>query len=243
MNNHLKKIVAGVVAIFSITTNTYAEERDMMNQTASYIEMKAANGQTEKFAQFLISGAKLVKETEPDTKLWFALEGKDNTLAIFDIFKDEAARDAHFAGKVAVALKEQSSTLVRGGWDKGVIPAVKNSKVLSEKAPVDLYNATTATYIKIKAAQGQADNLAELLAAAGSIVTETEPQTLYWVALRLDENHFAIFDIFANEEGRKAHFAGKVAGLLKAQSNILVDGGWDKGVVTNVHNYNILAIK
>ena len=74
-------------------------------------------------------------------------------------------------------------------------------------------------------------------------VAETEPKTLYWVALRLDENNFAIFDIFADETGREAHFAGQVAGLLKEQSSTLVAGGWEEGVVANVRNYKILAIK
>jgi len=82
-----------------------------------------------------------------------------------------------------------------------------------------------------------------LLTAAGPIVADTEPKTLYLVALRLDENNFAIFDIFADNSGREAHFAGKVASLLKEKSSAPVEGGWDNGVVANVNNYEILAIR
>ena len=140
-------------------------------------------------------------------------------------------------------LNETADALVEGGWDAGVVANINNSTVLSAKAPVDLYSATTATYIKLEAAPGQAEQLAALLTAAGPIVAETEPKTLFWVALQVDETNFAIFDIFADNSGRDAHFAGKVAGLLKAQASVLVAGGWDAGVVANVNNFDILAIK
>lgn len=226
----------------SLTPTTYAQESNIMTNKASYIEIIAAEQQTENLATFLKGAAPLVKETEPETELWFALQSEDS-FAIFDVFTNENARNAHFSGKVASALKQNSGQLVQGGWENGVVANIHNSTVLSEKAPVDIYSATTATYIKLKAAPGKADYLAGLLTAAGSIVADTEPKTLYWVALRLDANNFAIFDIFANNSGREAHFAGKVANLLKDKSSILVEGGWNEGVVNNVNNYKILAMK
>ena len=236
----------GVLSIaLTTTTNSYAKEKTMTNQTASYIEMKAVETQTDNFAQFLTGAAPLVKETEPGTKLWFALQGVTDKekLTIFDIFIDENARNAHFTGAVAGALNKNAHKLVVGGWDNGVVANINNSSVLSTKEPADLYSATTATYIKIKAAEGQSEALAKLLTAAGSLVSETEPKTLYWAALQIDDNNFAIFDIFADSSGREEHFAGKVANLLKEQSSILVEGGWEKGVVANIYNYDILAIK
>jgi hypothetical protein len=42
-----------------------------------------------------------------------------------------------------------------------------------------------------------------------------EPLTLVWYAIYFPEtNTFGIIDFFANEEGRKAHLAGKVAAAL-----------------------------
>ena len=214
----------------------------MENHTASYIAMPAAEGQTGAFAEFLAGAAPIVGETEPGTVLWFALQAND-TLAIFDIFEDGEARDAHFSGAVAAALNQNAATLVDGGWDDGVVANINNSDVLSVKAPVDLYTATTATYIKLEAAQGKGPELAALLTAAGPIVADTEHKTLFWAALQIDENNFAIFDIFADNTGREAHFAGQVAGLLNEKSAELVLGGWDDGVVANIHNFDILATK
>ncbi|MEM8497713.1 MAG: hypothetical protein AAF542_06790 [Pseudomonadota bacterium] len=214
----------------------------MKPQTASYIEMTAADEQVEALSNFLADAAPMVKKTEPKTKLWFALRNL-NTLAIFDVFADKAGREAHFAGAVAQALKDKADTLVEGGWERGVVANIKNANVLSEKAAIELHTATTATYISLKAAPGKEAALAELLTAAGPIVGDTEPKTLYWTALKIDKENFAIFDIFADGSGREAHFAGQVAALLKAKSADLLVGGWDEGVVANIKNYDILAIK
>lgn len=230
------------LALITGTTTAVAGENAMTNKTASYIEMQAAQGQADAFAEFLTGAATIVRDTEPGTEMWFALRAED-MLAIFDVFTDEASRDAHFSGAVAGALKENAVTLVDGGWDAGVVAGINNSTVLSAKAPFRLQDASTATYIKIEAAPGQGDQLAALLSAAGPIVAETEPETLFWVALRIDGTNFAIFDVFADEAGREAHFAGPVAGLLKEKAPLLVAGGWDDGVAANVRNFGVLAIK
>ncbi len=242
MKTQILQMLAALTVISTATTAN-AQENVMKDHTASFIEMPAAEGQTDAFAEFLTGAAPLVKETEPGTELWFALHGSEATLAIFDVFVDDDARNAHFSGVVAGALKANADTLVAGGWDDGVVANINNSNVLSAKAPFDLYSATTATYIKLEAAPGQGDQLAALLTAAGAIVAKTEPKTLFWVALQIDEGNFAIFDIFTDNSGREAHFAGEVAGLLKEQSSVLVSGGWDEGVVANVSNFDILAIK
>ena len=236
------QIVQTCAALALLTTSATAQDNPKENHTASYIAMPAAEGQTGAFAEFLAGAAPIVGETEPGTVLWFALQAND-TLAIFDIFEDGEARDAHFSGAVAAALNQNAATLVDGGWDDGVVANINNSDVLSVKAPVDLYTATTATYIKLEAAQGKGPELAALLTAAGPIVADTEHKTLFWAALQIDENNFAIFDIFADNTGREAHFAGQVAGLLNEKAPELVSGGWDDGVLANVHNFDILATK
>ncbi|MET1411404.1 hypothetical protein ABVF61_03995 [Roseibium sp. HPY-6] len=241
MNSQIIQMLSAIALIIT-ATSVHAQDDKMTSRTASYIAMPAAEGQSQAFAEFLAGAAPLVKASEPGTELWFALRA-ENTLAIFDIFEDEAARNAHFSGAVARALEENAGVLVEGGWDNGVVANIENSDVLSLKAPVDLYSATTATYIKLEAAPGQSDNLRALLAAAGPIVTETEPKTLFWVALQIDETHFAIFDIFADNSGREAHFAGQVAALLNEKASKLVAGGWEDGVVANVKNFDIIAIK
>lgn len=236
------QILQTLAALALITTSATAQDTPMDNHTASYIAMPAAEGQIEAFAEFLEGAAPIVKETEPGTVLWFAIQAGD-TLAIFDIFVDEEARDAHFSGAVAGALQQNADAFVAGGWDDGVVANIDNSNVLSVKPPVDLYTATTATYIRLEAVPGKGPQLAALLTAAGPLVAETEPKTLFWAALQIDENNFAIFDIFADNSGREAHFAGQVAGLLNEKASEIVSGGWDDGVVANVSNFDILAIK
>ena len=223
-----------------------AQENAADHRTASFIEMPAAPSQADAFAEFLADAAPLVKQSEPGTALWFALKAQDtpqDRLAIFDVFVDASARDAHFAGAVAAALKDNADNLVAGGWDRGVVANIRNADVLSTKDATDLYSAKTATFIMIEAAPGQSDQLAALLRAAGPIVAKTEPGTLFWAGLQIDKTTFAIFDIFADEAGRAAHFDGQVAGLLMEKSGDLVRGGWTDGVVANVRNYDILAIK
>ena len=227
-----------------------AQENAADLRTASFIEMPAAPGQADAFAEFLADAAPLVKQSEPGTALWFALKAQDKPqgrpqerLAIFDVFVDASARDAHFAGAVAAALKDNADNLVAGGWDRGVVANIRNADVLSTKDATDLYSAKTATFIMIEAAPGQSDQLAALLRAAGPIVAKTEPGTLFWAGLQIDKTTFAIFDIFADEAGRAAHFDGQVAGLLMEKSGDLVRSGWTDGVVANVRNYDILAIK
>ena len=233
----------GVASLTLATLTAQAQEPIKMTQKASYIQMTPAKNQIEDFAEFLTGAGALVKETEPGTKLWFALQAPGEKLSIFDVFVDEHAREAHFSGVVAGALKDNAERLVSEGWDKGVVANIENSSVLSAKAPAEVHKATTATYIRIKSAPGQSDALAELLTAAGPMVADTEPKTLYWVSLRIDATTFAIFDVFSDDTGRQAHFAGQVASLLKDKSAVLVDGGWEQGVVANVKNFEILASK
>lgn len=236
-------LLSGAISVMPATT-AVMQENTVNPQQASYIPMSAANDKADDFAQFLSDAAPLVRKTEPGTLLWFALHASPgNDFAIFDTFRDEDARDAHFTGAVAEALNANAASLVAGGWENGVVANINNGDVLSAIHPVNAEAATTATYISLQAAPGQEDALAALLTQAGSVVAETEPATLYWVSLRLDHQRFAIFDIFADDAGREAHFAGKVAGLLKEKSSTLVESGWENGVVANVRNYRILAMK
>jgi len=98
---------------------------------ASYIEIKAQAGQADNLAAFLAGGAAIIERTEPGTLLWYALRLDATTFAIYDVFVDAQARDAHFAGAVASALAESAATLVEGGWDDGVVKNVVHAEVLS----------------------------------------------------------------------------------------------------------------
>ena len=227
-------------ATVSHAQNTLQQEPTM--KEATYIPFKAQSGQDKNLANFLAEGAKLVTKTEPNTLYWYALKKTDGSFGIFDFFPNEAGRAEHFAGQVAAALNANADTLVAQGWDKGIVANITNSTVLSYKKPgKNSASATQATYIVLNAQAGKEQALEQLLTGAAPIIEQTEPKTLLWTSLKLNSNTYAIFDTFTDESGRDAHFAGKVAAALKAQADDLVVGGWENGVLKNIHNFEVIA--
>jgi quinol monooxygenase YgiN len=49
---------------------------------------------------------------EPETRAWFALRFGPTTLGIFDAFRDDHGREAHFNGPIAAALLARDSELL-----------------------------------------------------------------------------------------------------------------------------------
>lgn len=212
-------------------------------QEATYITLKATPGKEEELSKFLISGAAIVKETEPDTLLWSALQLDGTTFAIFDTYPHPAGRDAHFAGKVAATLNEKAPELVQGGWEQGVLENVENPKVLASKvAPVLPEQIQKAMFIRLTANPGKEEELANFLIDGAAVVEATEPKTLYWFALQIDEKTFGIFDFFSGQSGIDAHFAGKVAAALNEKAPELIQGGWEQGVLENIKQLDVLTV-
>ncbi len=209
---------------------------------ATYIPLTAKHEQVKNLTDFLSEGAALVTKTEPNTLYWHALKKTDGSFGIFDVFPNEAGRNEHFAGQVAAALSANAETLVDHGWDPGVVANITNSTVLSYKKPSESSaSATQATYIVLNAQAGKEHALEELLTGAAPVIKENEPKTLLWTSLKLNNNTFGIFDTFTDESGREAHFSGQVAAALKAQADDLVAGGWENGVLKNIHNFDVIA--
>lgn len=242
---NIKNIVnAGLLGLGLVSTSMAGSKMVMEHEIhqATYIQLKVNKGQETNLADFLKKGSALVRETEPQTKLWFALQGEEGAFGIFDVFHDDAGRATHFAGKVAAALHDNATALVEGGWDKGVLANVQNSIIITTNnyQTLEVLKATKASYILLKAKEGKGDELTALLKSGAGIINKTEPHTSFWLALKLDENTYAIFDAFTDEVARTTHFEGAVAGALKAHADNLIVGGW-QGVLTNVHNFNIIA--
>ena len=241
IKNILNSSLFGLGLVGSSIATAVPIEQDL--HQASCIQFKANSEQGIKLADFLKNGAALVRETEPQTLFWFALEGEKGAFGIFDVFHDDAGRTAHFSGKVAAALQDNASTLINGGWDKGVLANVQNSEILSTNnyKPEAVLKATKASYIVLKAKPGKESELETLLREAAHRVSKTEPGTSFWLALKLDNTTYAIFDTFVDEGARTAHFEGVVAGSLKSNADLLIAGGWQQGVLNNIHQFNILA--
>ena len=65
-----------------------------------FVRMQAKPGKEADVENFLRGGLPLVQE-EPVTVAWFGIRLGPSTFGIFDVFPDEAGRQAHLTGKVA----------------------------------------------------------------------------------------------------------------------------------------------
>lgn len=76
-----------------------------------FVRLEAKPGKEEEVAAFL-SGALPLAEKEPATTAWFAIRIGPSTFGVFDVFPDEAGRQAHLSGPIAAALMEKASELL-----------------------------------------------------------------------------------------------------------------------------------
>jgi quinol monooxygenase YgiN len=74
------------------------------------VRFDALSGKEDEVMAFLETGRDLVGQ-EPATIAWFGIRFGPSTFGIFDVFPDDAGRDAHLSGKVAEALFEQVGML------------------------------------------------------------------------------------------------------------------------------------
>lgn len=75
-----------------------------------WVPLEAKPGKEDEVEAFLQGGRALVME-EPGTTAWFAVRVGPTTFGIFDVFEDDAGRQAHLNGKVAEALMAQAPDL------------------------------------------------------------------------------------------------------------------------------------
>jgi quinol monooxygenase YgiN len=93
-----------------------------------YVTLQAKPGREDDVAAFLQSAVPLVND-EPQTTAWFALRLGESAFAIFDVFPDDAGRQAHLGGAVAAALMEQAPELLSEP------PRIEQVDVLADKLP------------------------------------------------------------------------------------------------------------
>jgi quinol monooxygenase YgiN len=76
---------------------------------------------------------------------------------------------------------------------------------------------TVGLWVRLEAKPGREAEL-EAFLRSGLTLVEAEPATTVWFGVRLGPSTFAIFDAFADEQGRSAHLAGRVAAALGEQA-------------------------
>jgi quinol monooxygenase YgiN len=93
---------------------------------ALWVKLDAKPGKEGDLDAFLRSALPLVQE-EPATVAWFALRLGPSTFGIFDVFPDDAGRQAHLSGKVAEALMANAPELL------ATSPSIEKVDVLAAK--------------------------------------------------------------------------------------------------------------
>jgi len=92
------------------------------------VRLEAKAGREADVEAFLKSAVPLV-QAEPATTAWFAIRMGPSTFGIFDVFPDDAGRDAHLSGRVAAALMANAAELLASA------PSIDKIDILAEKLP------------------------------------------------------------------------------------------------------------
>jgi quinol monooxygenase YgiN len=76
---------------------------------------------------------------------------------------------------------------------------------------------TLGQFVPLEAKPGKEEEVAAFLADAAKM-TQQEPTTPLWFAVRFGKSNFGIFDAFRDEAGRQAHLNGPIAAALMSRA-------------------------
>lgn len=169
------------------------------------VRLEAKSGKDAEVEAFLQSALPLVRQ-EAATTAWFALRFGRSEYGIFDVFPDDAGREAHLSGPVAKALMEQADALFAEP------PRIQKLDVLADKLPGSAPNEpdTKGLLLTFKAKSGHEQAVEQFLRDARPLV-EDEPETTAWFGIHFEEGEYGIFDVFPDHWGRFKHLTGHVA--------------------------------
>lgn len=177
-----------------------------MVTTGLLVRLEAQHGREAELEDFLRSAQALVAQ-EPATSAWFAVRFGRLEYGIFDVFPDEAGRQAHLAGAVAAQLMGPGRQLLARD------PQIQRLSLLAHKLPQPAQEGVAVTrglLLTFKAKQGHASEVERFLRDAQALV-EGEPGTTAWFALHLEQgDEYGIFDVFPDNMARLSHLAGQV---------------------------------
>jgi protease I len=90
----------------------------------------------------------------------------------------------------------------------------RSPEELERAADEERDDAGVALFVRLEAKPGREQDVVNLL-RGGLPMVEQEPATTTWYGMRLGDSTFGIFDTFADDNGRQAHLAGRVAQELQ----------------------------
>ena len=178
-------------------------------QVGLVVRLEVKAGHESEVAQLLRDGQALVA-AEPGTTYWFALQIGPTTFGIFDAFPTSADRDAHLAGKLASALLAKAPEVLAQD------PTIEKVDIVGKKDAVT-QPLRVGLLARLEAKPEHAQDVATLMAGGAAIVAD-EPATALWFGIQVSPTTYAIFDAFADDAGRDAHLAGKLAQTLVAKA-------------------------
>jgi quinol monooxygenase YgiN len=95
---------------------------------------------------------------------------------------------------------------------------------------------SVALFVRLEAKPGKEAEV-EAFLKGGLAIVEEEPATIVWFGVRIGPSTFGIFDAFADESGREAHLAGRVAAALMAKAPDLL------AEPPKIEKIDVLAVK
>lgn len=186
-----------------------------MNSSGLLVRLEARHGKDREVEQFLRSAVALVEE-EIGTTAWFAMRFGRGEYGIFDTFLDDAARDEHLAGPVALALQQHGNDLFDAP------PRMQQVEILANKLPVaQAFPDTKGILLTFKAKAGHEREVERFLLDAKPMVME-EPNTTAWFAIRTEQGEYGIFDVFPDNGARFVHLVGHVPRELAKHARTLL---------------------
>ncbi|GJM34547.1 MAG: hypothetical protein DHS20C18_35480 [Saprospiraceae bacterium] len=218
-----KLSLIGLIVLMTISTQTFSQNKnDNMETTEKeqiglLVLLTAKPGKEADVKQFL-SGALELVNGEPLTESWYAFQIDDRTFGIFDTFNTEKGRQAHLSGKVAEALLTNAVELLdnfNADTDIQAIDLLANNKKTGEEKKGLLVIMKTKT--------NKSPDVENFL-YKGEKLVKNEPQTTSWYAIKLNDDTYAIFDTFANDQGRDFHLNGKIAAALMENAPVILEG-------------------
>ena len=189
-----------------------------MVQKGLLARLEIKPGKDAEAKEFLESALPLVRQ-EAGTTAWYAIRFGRSEFGIFDVFPDDAARDAHLNGAVAAALKEKTNELFTEA------PNIQKIDVLAHKLPATApaQPDTKAILLTFKAKKEHETEVAEFLKNAQPLA-QAEPDTTSWFAIRLENGEYGIFDTFPDNGGRFKHLIGQIPREMAVHAFSLLGG-------------------